>query len=308
MKAIETTELTKYYGRTKAVENLNLEIEEGVSFGFLGPNGAGKTTTIKMLAGVLRPTRGRVKIFGYDVWREARQAKSHIGYLPEASGFYDSLTAFENLDFLGALSGMPRKERRERIFELLEFLGLSDKAEAKVGSFSHGMKQKLALAQALLHRPKLLILDEPTSGLDPAAQYEIRNLIRKLREEGYTIFLSSHLLFEVEEMCTEVGIIDKGKLIAKDSIENLRGKIGRAGTIVEIELEEIEDRMIETAKRASGLEDLEIEERRMRARFSEAPATSELVRLLVEAGAKIRKVEEHIPSLEEIFLKLTRGE
>ncbi|MCK4819942.1 ABC transporter ATP-binding protein, partial [bacterium] len=174
MKAIEIQGLTKKFGKLVAVDDLDLAVEEGESFGFLGPNGAGKTTTIKMLIGLLRPTRGTVRIWGHDLFAEGKEVKKSLGFVPDFYSFYDSLTAFENLEFFSALSRIPKGERKGRIFELLKFFGLEERANSKVGEFSHGMKQRLVIAQALLPHPKLLILDEPTVGLDPRAQFEIR--------------------------------------------------------------------------------------------------------------------------------------
>jgi len=225
MKAIEIQGLTKQFGKLVAVDDLDLAVEEGESFGFLGPNGAGKTTTIKMLIGLLRPTRGTVRIWGHDLFAEGKEVKKSLGFVPDFYSFYDSLTAVENLEFFSALSRIPKGERKGRIFELLKFFGLEERANSKVREFSHGMKQRLVIAQALLPHPKLLILDEPTVGLDPRAQFEIRELIKRISQEGITTFISSHLLFEVEDMCNKVGIINFGRLIKVGSIENLKGEI-----------------------------------------------------------------------------------
>ena len=254
MKAIKADGLTKKFGKFIAVDNLDLAVEEGDSFSFLGPNGAGKTTTMKMLIGLLRPTKGTVRIWGHDIFAEGKEVKKSFGFVPDFYSFYNSLTAFENLEFFAALSEIPKIKRKKRIFELLEFFGLAERANSKVGDFSHGMKQRLVIAQALLPHPKLLVLDEPTLGLDPRGQFEIRELIRKISREGVTTFISSHLLFEVEDMCNKVGIINSGILIKVDSIENLKGEIGaKTGIEVRIEVEEVTPEITEAKKIATSL-------------------------------------------------------
>lgn len=308
MKVIETEGLTKKFGKLIAVDNLDLAVEEGDSFGFLGPNGAGKTTTIRMLTGLLRPTKGTVQILGHDVFRDG-EAKKSFGFVPDSYGFYDSLTAFENLQFFAALSRIPKEERKERIFELLEFFGLSGRANSKVGEYSHGMRQRLVIAQALLPHPRLLILDEPTVGLDPRAQFEIRELIKKISQEGITAFISSHLLFEVEDMCNKVGIINLGKLIKVDSIENLKGEIGaKTGIEVRIECEEVTQEIIKAVKEIEDLLDLRVERETIWTRVGSSATTPALTTAIVNAGGRIKRVEEHTPSLEDVFLKLTESQ
>ncbi len=308
MKVIETEGLTKKFGKLIAVDNLDLAVEEGDSFGFLGPNGAGKTTTIRMLTGLLRPTKGTVQILGRDVFRDG-EAKKSFGFVPDSYGFYDSFTAFENLQFFAALSRIPKEERKERIFELLEFFGLSGRANSKVGEYSHGMRQRLVIAQALLPHPRLLILDEPTVGLDPRAQFEIRELIKKISQEGITAFISSHLLFEVEDMCNKVGIINLGKLIKVDSIENLKGEIGaKTGIEVRIECEEVTQEIIKAVKEIEDLLDLRVERETIWTRVGSSATTPALTTAIVNAGGRIKRVEEHTPSLEDVFLKLTESQ
>lgn len=306
MKAIETQGLAKRFGKLVAVNNLDLVVEEGDSFGFLGPNGAGKTTTIKMLVGLLRPTGGTVRILGHDIFKEGEEAKKSFGFVPDFYGFYDSLTAVENLEFFSALSRIPKEERKERIFELLRFFGLEERANSKVGEFSHGMRQRLVIAQALLPRPKLLILDEPTVGLDPRAQFEIRELIKRISQEGVTTFISSHLLFEVEDMCNKVGIINLGRLIRVDSIENLKGEIGaKTGIEVRIECEEVTQEIVKAVKEIEGVLDFKAEGETIWVKVGNSAITPVLTTHIVNAGGRIKRVEEHTPSLEDIFLKLT---
>ena len=218
---IEVRNLRKAYENVLALDNVSFEVGEGEAFAFLGPNGAGKTTTIKILMGFIYPDLGYAKIFGKDVIRHGKKIRKRIGYLPEEIGFYDQLSAYENLDFFARLVGIPKAERKKRIEELLERVGLLERKDSPVREYSHGMKQRLGIAQSLINDPDLLIYDEPTSGLDPRSSYEIRELIKGFVKEGKTLFLSSHLLYEVQQICRTVAIINKGKIVVKDEIKNL---------------------------------------------------------------------------------------
>jgi len=214
---IETENLSKVYGTFKALDNLNLTIEKNDVFGFLGPNGAGKTTTINLLMGMLQPTSGRIKIAGIDVLKNPLDVKKICGYMPENPGFYDNLTARQNLQYFLQFYD----KSKENSEDLLEMVGLGDFADKKVGGFSKGMKQRLGMAQALLNDPEVIFLDEPTAGLDPMGVSEFRDIIKKLKEEGKTIFFSSHILSEVKEVCDTIGILFRGKLVIKRSIKDL---------------------------------------------------------------------------------------
>jgi ABC-type multidrug transport system, ATPase component len=217
MNAIETIDLTKRYGKRLAVDHLNLSVSKGEVFGFLGPNGAGKTTTIAMLLGLVRPTKGRVMVLGHDVQREPALALRRVGAMIEAPAFYPYLSGADNLRVLARAGGIPAA----RVKEVLETVELSDRARDKVATYSQGMKQRLAIAAALLPDPELIMLDEPTNGLDPAGTVEIRNLIRSLAAGGRTILLCSHLLHEVEQLCNRVAILKEGKLIAAGEVATL---------------------------------------------------------------------------------------
>jgi ABC-2 type transport system ATP-binding protein len=225
MLAIQTHNLCKRYGKTQAVRSLNLEVQVGRIYGFLGPNGAGKSTTIRMLMGLIRPTRGEVRLLGGRVGLNGPPAAARVGALVEGPAFADYLSARRNLQMLADLSG---GAETGRIDQVLELVGLAHRQKDRVRTYSHGMKQRLGLAQALIPRPRLLILDEPAQGLDPQGLAEIRELLRRLRdEEQITIFLSSHLLHEVELICDDVGVIVRGELIASGEVEQLlRGKPG----------------------------------------------------------------------------------
>jgi ABC-2 type transport system ATP-binding protein len=220
--------LHKVYGRLVAVDSLTLEIERGSVFGFLGRNGAGKTTTIRMMMGLLEPTSGTVILDGHDVRRQPEAAKAVVGYLPDRPFLYDKLTGAEFLRFVGGLYGMTVGDARGRADELLERFVLTAQGAELVETYSHGMKQRLALGAALIHRPRILVLDEPIVGLDPQGALELRRLLVRLADEGVTIFLSTHSLPVAEELCGRIGIIDRGRLVAVGSLDELRGRAARA--------------------------------------------------------------------------------
>lgn len=228
-----TENLEKKYGDFSAVENLNLEVKEGSIFGFLGHNGAGKTTTISMLTTLILPTSGRAKIGGYDVVKDNLKVRNLIGYLPENVTLYGDLTAVENLRFFGKLSGV--KDVDASIDETLKLLEFNEWKNRKVKTYSKGMRQRIGIAQAILHSPKILFLDEPTSGLDPQGTKELRDILLLLnRERGTTIFMNTHLLSEVTKLCTDIGIISKGRLLLADSIKNIENEFPEEKSLEEI--------------------------------------------------------------------------
>lgn len=230
---IKLINLTKQYGRLTAVDSINLEIAAGQVFGFLGPNGAGKTTTIKMMAGLLQPTSGKALIGGYDVQREPLLAKSICGFIPDRPYLYEKLTASEFMQFVSNLYRM--RHSGPGITELLDLFGLSDWSEELVENFSHGMKQRLVMASALLHQPKVLIVDEPMVGLDPRGAKLVKDIFKNLTSYGVTVFMSTHTLEIAEQMCTRVAIINKGEIIAEGSVEDL----GRTASMPDSHLEPI---------------------------------------------------------------------
>jgi ABC-2 type transport system ATP-binding protein len=293
--AIETQGLTKRFGPHQAVDALDLAIRPGTVFGFLGPNGAGKTTTIRMLLGLMRPTSGSGRILGYDIIEERAAFLPRVGALVESPAFYPSLCGQDNLLVLARTSG---HVDRQRIAEVLAMVELSKQARDAVKTYSLGMKQRLAIAAALLNRPQIIFLDEPTNGLDPAGTVSIRALITSLGASGHTIFLSSHLLHEVEQVCDEVAIINHGRLVSQGRVADLLTK--DASLLVEAEplalLQEIASRF-EVPLRVSGPRSI---------RMALAPErTPELVRALISAGAEIHQVVQQQNSLEHLFLELT---
>ncbi|MZP30873.1 ATP-binding cassette domain-containing protein [Heliobacterium undosum] len=222
---IRLVDINMAFGSVQAVKDLNLEIGEGTIFGFVGPNGAGKSTTMLILATLLRPTSGQAFIDGFDVVRQPREARRRIGYMPDFFGVYDNLKAAEYLDFYAACQGIPPVERPGITTRLLTLVDLADKADVYVDSLSRGMKQRLGLARCLVHDPPALILDEPASGLDPRARVELREILKRLREMGKTVLISSHILPELAEMCDDIGILDKGRLVARGSVAAIRSRV-----------------------------------------------------------------------------------
>jgi ABC-2 type transport system ATP-binding protein len=230
-KTIVASDLTRYHGDLLAVDHVSFEVERGEIFGYLGPNGAGKTTTINMLIGLLSPTEGRATIGGYDTQRDLRKIKRIIGVVPEVSNVYNELTAWDNLIFAAELYNVPRSERKARAEELLETFGLSERRRSRVQSFSRGMKRRLTIAMALVHRPSILFLDEPTSGLDVRSAVFVRDLIRQLKGEGITVFLTTHYIEEADQLCDKVAIIHGGRIVVNDAPEKLKSLILGVHTI-----------------------------------------------------------------------------
>lgn len=233
--AIETVGLTKRYGALTAVNKLNLQVKRNTIHGFLGPNGAGKTTTIKVLVGLLRADEGTVKILGQEVHGDMPDVRLRIGYMPELPKFPKHLKGWELLDIYGRMYGMSMQQRRERIPKLLDMVGLKGREKDLIGKYSKGMQQRLGIAQALLNEPELVILDEPSLGLDPVGMVEVRELVKEIAKGGMTVFLSSHLLFEVEQICSHVTIIHKGVSLISDTLHNVSNRLsGQAVLQVEI--------------------------------------------------------------------------
>lgn len=234
---IKTHQLTKRYGQVPVVNQLNLEVKGGEIFGFLGPNGAGKTTTIKMLTGLMEPSEGEAYICGYNITKESTQAKSLLAYVPDQPKLYGKLSAVEFLHLMGALYRIPKDITRQRSKQLLDMFGLSGRADELLEGYSHGMRQKVVLAGALIHQPKVILLDEPTVGLDPASARLLKDVLQELAKQGVAVFVSTHILEIAERMCHRVGILKAGQLIAQGSPEELRQNVGHGGSLEDIFLE-----------------------------------------------------------------------
>jgi ABC-2 type transport system ATP-binding protein len=245
---IETTDLTKNFGSLTAVNKLNLKVQKNTIHGFLGPNGAGKTTTIKILVGLLRPTSGSVKVLGQEVHVDDADSRLGIGYMSELPKFPKHLKGAELLDIYGRMYGMTEQQRTEQIPKLIEMVGLKGRENDLVGKYSKGMQQRIGIAQALLNNPELVILDEPSIGLDPVGMVEVRELVKTISKEGITVFLSSHLLFEVEQICDHVTIINKGLMLASDTLQNVSGLISES-PMIHIELTDLSDAVIAAVKK-----------------------------------------------------------
>src|ERR1017187_5389464 len=227
--AIDTTSLTRRFGDFTAVDDVNLTVEAGQFFGFLGPNGAGKSTTIKMLTGLLAPTSGTIRILGADLTENSAELKRQIGVVPEGMALFGRLTASEYLRFVGRMYGLDQATTLQRTNELLEFMSLANEQKKLITDFSHGMQKKLALAAAVIHGPKVLFLDEPFEGVDAIAAGTLKSMLQRMIARGATIFLTSHVLEIVERLCTHIGIIHRGRLVAQGSIEQLRAGVASSG-------------------------------------------------------------------------------
>jgi len=250
---IKTEKLTKRFGPVAAVDGLDLEIKAGEIYGFLGPNGAGKTTTIKILAGLLEPTSGKAFICGYNILREPAKAKTPAAYVPDQPKLYGKLTAREFLSFIADLYRMPADSAREQAGKLLAMFGLEERADELLEGYSHGMRQKVVLAAALLHRPRVLLMDEPTVGLDPRSARLLKDVLNELARQGATVFLSTHILEIAERMCHRVGILREGRLIAEGSPAELRRQVGREESLEDIFLDLTGD--LESAELIRSLEE-----------------------------------------------------
>ncbi len=297
--AIHLSGVSKRYGRTLAVDDVSLSVAHGEVFGFLGPNGAGKSTIVKMVLGLTYPTAGEIEVLGQPVGSLA--ARAEVGYLPETFRFHDWLTASELLHFHARLARVPANARTERVPALLELVGLKDRVNDRISTFSKGMMQRVGLAQALVGEPRLVILDEPTSALDPIGRRDVRDRIRELGEQGVTVFLNSHLLSEVEQVCDRVAIIDHGSIVAEGKLDEL------------LNAQEIELRAGEGAAAAAreilGEGGARLVNGRLRVRVANDNETARLVRRMVEAGVPVYDVRQVGDSLEDLFVRVAdRGD
>jgi ABC-2 type transport system ATP-binding protein len=310
MTAILRTEgLVKRYDGTLAVAGVDLSVEAGEIFGLVGPNGAGKTTILRMLATLLRPSAGEAEIAGWSVTRDPDQVRGVIGFMPDVFGVYDDMKVWEYLDFFARCYGIPAAGRRRMIGDLLELVDLGDKRDQYVQTLSRGMQQRLCLAHALVHDPEILLLDEPASGLDPRARVELRELLRELRSLGKTILISSHILPELEELCTSVAIVDRGQVLAQGRVSDIERRL-RFGAVLRVrliadreDLEAARDRFAADPEVASAaiLEDGTIE---LGFRGDDA-ASARLLADSVRAGLPIASFARAASDLEELFLQVT---
>ncbi|MEI7771738.1 MAG: ABC transporter ATP-binding protein [Chloroflexales bacterium] len=326
--AIKTVGLTRRYGRIVALDNLSLSVAQGSIYGFIGPNGAGKTTTLRLLAGLLEPSSGEIELMG----QRQGNAQRLVGYMPDVSGVYDDLRVWEYLDFFARCYGMGSAQRRRTVSDLLDLVDLGAKRDSFVQSLSRGMQQRLSLAHALVHNPPVLLLDEPASGLDPRGRVELRELLRTLRDLGKTVLLSSHILSELAEVCTEIGIIESGRMVVSGPVDVVRQQL-QAGAKLRIRVMGdvssaagvLQDLIVasdgETGERVSpavnnrpaglpALRSLRIDPIDQRAILVEATALDEhqqaaLLAHLLAKGVAVSEFRAQAENLEELFLRLT---
>lgn len=310
---IEIDDLTKKYGSRTAVENLFLEVQEGDIFGFVGPNGAGKTSTIRILCTLLTANGGDARVAGYSVFRQPREVRRAIGYMPDFFGVYDDMKVWEYLDFFGSCYGIHAGARTPLIDDLLELVDLSHRKNDYVDKLSRGMKQRLSLARTLVHDPQILILDEPASGLDPRARVEIRELMLELARLGKTIFFSTHILADVAEICTRIGIIEEGQIVATGGLDELqqlsmpykqvRMTVLNSPQTIAAALDG--HPLVSQVRLANGSSEART---RLEMMFNgDDHDLSELVSGLVEGGIRIIQLAEENQDLEEVFMRVTKG-
>mgnify|MGYP001029513224 CR=1 FL=1 len=309
---IETKDLTKHYRHIVAVRDLSIRVEEGAIYGFVGPNGAGKTTTMHILTTLLQPTAGEAWVAGYSVTRQPREVRRVIGYMPDFFGVYDDMKVWEYLDFFAACYDIPEADRPALIRDLLELVDLTHRADDMVDTLSRGMKQRLCLARALVHDPQVLILDEPASGLDPRARVEIRQLLVELANMGKTIFFSTHILADVQEICTHVGIIEAGQLVMEGTLEEMQRQIipHRAITVTLLGEVERAREVLLAVEGITAVEDLRPDNDHPRLLITlrgEDADVSRLLATLVRAGLPVLHFSEETRDLESIFMHATRG-
>jgi len=303
--AIAVDGLTKCYGKLLAVDRINFNVEQGSIFGLLGPNGAGKSTTVGMLVGLTKPSGGKAIVLGFDVTHETIRAKQQVGMVPELSNVYDEMTALENLVFAGQLYGVPRKEIKSRAKELLEIFGLSNRATDSVGALSKGMKRRLTIACALMHKPKLLFLDEPTTGLDVQSARLVRELILRLNKDGVTVFLTTHYIEEADQLCDQIAIMNRGNIVALDSPEKLKATI-KGVKVIEVSFSKTLANMESGLQHISGVDEIHNFGDKFRV-FAEESAdiVADLVYYARTRGLVVTSINTMKPSLEEAFIKIT---
>ncbi len=305
---LEIKNLNKRYGKFYAVNGLNLSIPEGEIFGFVGPNGAGKSTTMKIISGLLAATSGEVYIDGVDALKNNKKIKEKIGYMPDFFGVYDDLKVYEYLEFYASIYKIKEKDNKKIITDLLELVDLGHKREAYVDNLSRGMKQRLCLARSLIHNPKLLILDEPASGLDPRARVEMKAILRNLKDMGKTILISSHILSELSEMCTSIGIIDNGKLVINGTVSEIMQQI-YSKKLVKIKVNDRLDDAVMILKEFPFIEKITTGENTIQAAFDAGDEElSRVLTTLVNKSIPVATFAQLDGNLEDVFMKVTKGE
>lgn len=297
--------LEKSYGNFKALNGVNLEIKKGEIFGFIGPNGAGKSTTMKIISGLLSADSGEVYVDGIDAIKDNKALKDKIGYMPDFFGVYDNLKAIEYLEFYASIYGIIGEEARELAMDLLELVNLQDKWDANVDGLSRGMKQRLCLARCLVHNPELLILDEPASGMDPRARYEMKGILKNLREMGKTIIVSSHILSELGEICTRIGIIKNGSIVCEGTVEEVT--LMASGTApINITVMEEPDKAISILREIPEVKEMSVDENKITASIVGGEKEArDLLKTLVSKDIPVISFSRAAGNLEEVFIQIT---
>jgi ABC-2 type transport system ATP-binding protein len=299
--------LTKKYDEKVVVNNLNLGIGEGEAFGFLGPNGAGKTTTIKMLMGLIQPTSGTGKVCGFDIVHQVLEVRRSCGVLPDPAGFYDNLTARRNLKFYGELYGLRGKDLDDKVVSTLKRVGLESAMDMKIGKYSKGMRQRFGLAQTIVHDPKVLIFDEPTAGIDPQGAEDYRNLVKELKSQGKTVFMTSHILPEVEAVCDRIGIIVNGEIKICGNVDELVNQYTkRQGFQLKLRVKELDEPHVrESLKPVNGISNIAKNDGYYLVNSGE-DVSEDVSRAVCNAHGVVTELEVYRPTLSEIFLEVTR--
>ncbi len=307
MSFVQVQRLRVTYGSFVAVKGISFEIPRGEVFGFIGPNGAGKTTTIKVLATLLRPDRGTVRIGGLDLAHAPKMIRSRIGYVPDSFGVYDDLTAYEYMYFFAAAYRIPVNRRAGLIDDLLSLTDLEEKRDSPIQGLSRGMRQRLSLARALIHDPDFLLLDEPASGLDPRARIEFREFLKVLRDMGKTILISSHILHELAQLCTRVGIIEAGEMVAEGPVEELIRSVG-VQRIVHVQLSETSDETMLQLRSIAGVSKIDQNGERLEFHIDDSQSdVDELLLKIQGTGARVRMFQPEAIDMETAFMRLTKG-
>lgn len=305
---LDILKLYKKYGKAVALDGLDLAIHKGEIFGFVGPNGAGKTTAMKIIAGLLTANSGQVRVEEIDALKENDRLKEKIGYVPDFFGTYDNLKVLEYMEFFASIYGMEGKESKQVCGRYLDMVNLSDKEEHYVDHLSRGMKQKLCLARSLIHNPKLLILDEPASGLDPRARYEMKEILKNLREEGKTILISSHILPELVQMCTNIGIIDKGKMVMTGTVENILHQLDSSNPLV-MNIVFGQETALTILKSNSLVDNIAISGKNISIMFKgNEEEEAKLLATFIEQGVMVSSFTREEGNLESLFMKITAKE
>lgn len=302
---LEIKDLKKRYGRFQALDGLDMEVKDGELYGFVGPNGAGKTTTIKIITGLLSADSGSVMIDGVDAIKDSRKLKEKIGYIPDFFGVYDNLKVSEYMEFFASCYGMEGLKARNRYMTLLEQVRLEDKADFYVDGLSRGMKQRLCLARALIHDPAMLILDEPASGLDPRTRLEYKEILKELKEQGKTILVSSHILSELSEVCSSIGVIEQGKIVLQGNMDTILARVNSSNPLL-ISIFSNREKAVTILKSHPCVQTISVKEEEIRVGFiGDRQDEALLLQQLVDADIMVSGFMREKGSLETIFMQIT---